>query len=211
MSHADRRVYTPPLDAGEYAMPVEEGGVRRKIMVMVIMAVIIAAVAASAWNIYGAAGPPPLIAAEKGDFKTLAPPPAVADVASHELDDAMASAAAAAPSSSAPDASSAAPVVSAAVPAPIPAGPFAPQAQGAFLAQIAALRSRDAADEVWRAFSARVPDLAHDAHAQVQRADLGAQGIYYRLRVGFFDSHERAGAFCARVQAAGQDCMVVSR
>jgi len=214
MIDSDRRVYTPAFETDEHVFTPEDGR-RRRLMLGAIMAIVLGAIGAVAWNIYGDSGPPPLIAAEPGDYKTLAPAAPESEDASHELDDAVAGASSAAAKGAqvgAPAASAPAPQLAASSAAPaVPSGPFAAQAQGAFLAQIAALRSRDAADEAWRVFTARAPALAQGAHAQVQRADLGAQGVFYRLRVGFFDSHERAGAFCARVEAAGQDCMVVSR
>jgi hypothetical protein len=202
MIETDRRVYTPPLDAGDYAAPAEEGAVRRKFMVGALMAIVAAALSAAAWNIYGESVPPPLIAAETGDFKTIAPQASPPISPSHELDDAIEGDKPAAAHPPASDAK-AAPLA--------PSAPAAAQAQGAFLAQLAALRTREEAEAVWRGFTARAPDLARGARMEIQRANLGAQGVYFRLRVGFFDTHERAGSFCARAGQAGQDCMVVSR
>ena len=84
-------------------------------------------------------------------------------------------------------------------------------ADGSFLVQLAALRSRDDAEMQWRMFQSRAPGLARSARMDIQRADLGAQGIYFRLRAGFFDTRERAGSYCDKAKAQGQDCMVVVR
>lgn len=45
----------------------------------------------------------------------------------------------------------------------------------------------------------------------VQRADLGARGIYYRVLVGPYLSHFVASAYCSEVRSAGRDCMVLRR
>ena len=77
--------------------------------------------------------------------------------------------------------------------------------------QLAALRTRDDAEMQWRTFQSKAPGLASSARMDIQRADLGAQGIYFRLRAGFFDTRERASAYCDKAKAQGQDCMVVVR
>jgi cell division septation protein DedD len=87
----------------------------------------------------------------------------------------------------------------------------APGPHGRFLVQLAALRSHDEAEQEWRQFGVKAPGLARDAHMDIQRADLGAQGIYFRLRAGYFDTRERAGAYCDKAKADGHDCMVVVR
>jgi hypothetical protein len=55
------------------------------------------------------------------------------------------------------------------------------------------------------------PDLFIGANLDIQRADLGAKGVFYRLRVGTFPDRDAAKEFCADVKAAGKDCMVVAR
>jgi cell division septation protein DedD len=198
MIEPDRRVYTPPIEAADYApADDEEMGASRKAMMAALMAIVVLALGAAAWNVYGG-GPAPLIAGPAGDFKTITPQAAPPAPTSHEFDDAIEGRAGAAASSSA-----------SARPAPAAAPGF--QARGAFLAQLAALRTQDDADAAWRTFAARAPLLAQGAHTEIQRASLGAAGVFYRLRVGYFDTNDRAGDFCARVRAGGRDCMVVSQ
>lgn len=82
---------------------------------------------------------------------------------------------------------------------------------GAFQVQLSALRSQEAAQSAWTRIQSSAPDLFNGAELDIQRADLGAKGVFYRLRVGAFDSREAAKDFCADVQAAGKDCMVVAK
>ena len=45
----------------------------------------------------------------------------------------------------------------------------------------------------------------------VAKADLGAKGIYYRLRVGGFPSAAEAKALCAVLAAKGQSCILIEK
>jgi len=82
---------------------------------------------------------------------------------------------------------------------------------GSFQVQLSALRSREAAESAWSRMQSSAPDLFVGANLDIQRADLGAKGVFYRLRVGTFPNREAAKGFCADVKAAGKDCMVVAR
>jgi cell division protein FtsN len=42
----------------------------------------------------------------------------------------------------------------------------------------------------------------------IQEADLGAKGTYYRVRVGPWASRGEAVQVCERLRAAGGDCIV---
>jgi hypothetical protein len=92
-----------------------------------------------------------------------------------------------------------------------PVGPPAFVHDGAFVAQIAALQSEGGIGPLWSRLSDRAPDLFADAKMDVQRADLGARGVYLRVRVGYFADRENAARFCVRMRAMGQDCMAVER
>ncbi|MGX6647388.1 SPOR domain-containing protein [Maricaulaceae bacterium MS644] len=98
----------------------------------------------------------------------------------------------------------------AATPRPAPAEPQ-PGAAQPYLAQIAAFRSEEDAQSDWRRFARSFPDLASGRNADIQRADLGERGIYYRLRVNGFATRDAANAYCQTLQARGQACMVARR
>jgi hypothetical protein len=43
------------------------------------------------------------------------------------------------------------------------------------------------------------------------RADLGAKGVFFRLRIGPFASSADAKSFCDGLKTRGQDCLVKSK
>jgi len=47
-----------------------------------------------------------------------------------------------------------------------------------------------------------------DALTQIMVADLGKKGIYYRLRLGGFDSQDDAKSACGRLKSRGVSCFV---
>lgn len=200
---AGERVYMPPMDEDPYR--IRAGGVRgRRVMVVVIMGVVLVAFAAMAWNIYGRSGPAPVIAAD-GAFKTAAPAPARSADDTRDVYNMIEAAKGAAPpiAVSTPIAPDAPPAITA---------PEAPTAgQGGYLIQLGALRTPEAADTAWSQMNSSHPELLRGVKKDVQRADLGAQGIYYRLRAGFFGDRGQANTFCERVKGAGLACMVVVR
>jgi len=42
----------------------------------------------------------------------------------------------------------------------------------------------------------------------IVRADLGSQGIYYRVEAGPFDDKASAKAVCDKLKSVGQQCLV---
>ncbi len=86
---------------------------------------------------------------------------------------------------------------------------FAFVSGGDYLVQISALRSEDAATEAWKRARRSNPDIFEGASMSIERADLGAKGVFYRLRAGAFGTRETAADFCAALKAKGGDCIVV--
>lgn len=84
-------------------------------------------------------------------------------------------------------------------------------ANGPFVAQLAALQSEASIDPAWRRLSSRAPQLFSDARLDVERADLGQRGVYYRVRAGYFADRTNAARFCDRIRQMGQDCIVAAR
>lgn len=99
---------------------------------------------------------------------------------------------------------------------PEPIEPLSSQARftfietGPFLVQIAALRSEEAAETAWRRVTTSAPELYHGASKRIQRADLGSEGVFYRLRVGAFADRAQAVAFCDAIKESGANCIVVT-
>lgn len=82
---------------------------------------------------------------------------------------------------------------------------------GPFVAQLAALQSEAAVEQAWRRLASRAPQLFASARLDIQRADLGPRGIYYRVRAGYFADRTNASRFCERIRQMGQDCIVAAR
>jgi cell division septation protein DedD len=95
-----------------------------------------------------------------------------------------------------------------------PQGPrarFAFTSSGEYLVQIAALNSEEAADTAWKRVTAAAPELYYGAGKNIQKADRGAEGVVYRLRVGAFADRSGAKAFCDELTASGAPCFVVKK
>lgn len=126
---------------------------------------------------------------------------------------------AAAPQQAAPEAdvpqSRAAEPAAAPEPAPVqaatPAPAAAPASGGAWLVQIMALRDEAGAKSAWAALQKKHPSLLGNHALDVERADLGDKGVYYRVRAAGFETKSAAQSTCASLKSAGQDCLVKSR
>ncbi|MGE0740852.1 MAG: SPOR domain-containing protein [Hyphomonadaceae bacterium] len=179
--------------------PYDEGS-RHAGFVYVLMLVVAVAFGGFLWQLYS--GPEaPRIAAEPGPYK-VQPAPEMATAP-----DGVETAALDAP----------APEAAAEPETPPPSGPPqlgpAPRfvGNGPYVAQLAALQSEAAVDQAWRRLSSRAPDLFSAARLDVERADLGARGIYFRVRAGYFADRDNAARFCDRIRQMGQDCIVAAR
>jgi SPOR domain len=180
----------------------------------VVMIIVVAAFAGFVWNIYGGREAP-RITPPTASYKS-APPPDAANAPDpaeqNALYDALEGRAetaavtpAAAPEAPLADEQQRPPVAPRSGNAPV----FA--AGGGFVAQVAALQSEPAVATAWSRLASRAPALFAHAELDVERADLGTRGIYYRVRAGYFADRANAGLFCDRIKQMGQDCMVVAR
>ncbi|MFQ5563431.1 MAG: SPOR domain-containing protein [Parvularculaceae bacterium] len=79
---------------------------------------------------------------------------------------------------------------------------------GSHLVQVGAFRSEDEAVQVWDRLNARMGAYLDGKSRDVQEADLGARGVFYRLRIGPFASYEAAADYCQGLKDRKQDCIV---
>ncbi len=93
----------------------------------------------------------------------------------------------------------------AATPAPV-AAPVA--ASGTSVLQIGAYKSQAEADSAWAAYKGKHAALLSSASSNVQQADLGDKGTWYRLRIVGFPSKDVAAAMCERLKADGGSCFL---
>ena len=81
---------------------------------------------------------------------------------------------------------------------------------GAYVIQLAALRDEASARATFERMQSKYPDLLGGLSLDIQRADLGDKGVYYRARAGFMDKAS-ATSICEQLQARGGGCIVRER
>lgn len=95
-------------------------------------------------------------------------------------------------------------------PEPAPAAPAPAAATGGpgFRVQLASLPSESAAQSTATRLKQRFAAVIGSFPTEIQRADLGAKGVYYRVKVGPMSSSEEANRVCSQLKSAGGDCIV---
>lgn len=82
-------------------------------------------------------------------------------------------------------------------------------AAGDYFVQLASVTSDASARQEWARLQKAHPDLLGDLALDVQRADLGDRGIFYRIRTGPFPNRATAQDMCWQIKAAKLACLVV--
>ncbi len=82
-----------------------------------------------------------------------------------------------------------------------------PVISSAWSVQVASATNEDAAWSTWKKMQSRYSVLKSKKPVVV-RADLGAKGIYYRVRLGGFDDQKAAAKECNKLKAGGVSCYV---
>ncbi len=96
----------------------------------------------------------------------------------------------------------------ASAPVSVAAAPVPPTDPSGYLVQIASQTSREAAEATFAAMQQRYDSILGGLQADIQRADLGERGIYYRVRIGPWSERAEAVEVCESLRAAGADCFV---
>jgi len=97
------------------------------------------------------------------------------------------------------------PAVKTAAVAPVPAA--AKPASGGYVLQIGAYKSQADAEAAWKIYKAKHAALLSAYSDEVQQADLGDKGIWYRLRISGFADKNMATSLCDRLKADGGACI----
>ena len=100
----------------------------------------------------------------------------------------------------------AAPTEVASLPAATQAPPAASGGAGAYV-QLSSQRSEEAARSAFAALQRKFPAILGSATVDIQQADLGSKGIYYRARVGA-PTRNAAVELCEQLRSAGGDCLI---
>jgi tetratricopeptide (TPR) repeat protein len=77
-----------------------------------------------------------------------------------------------------------------------------------FLIQINSQRSERAAWAAWKKFQEKYAKLLADREAIVQKANLGSEGVVYRLRIRGLPTRDEATALCSKLKSQGLACFV---
>ncbi|HEX7775819.1 MAG TPA: SPOR domain-containing protein [Parvibaculum sp.] len=85
-----------------------------------------------------------------------------------------------------------------------------PASKGVYVLQLQALRDEKSARASWAHLTKRYAALSGHA-LDIERADLGDKGVWYRVRAAGFATKAAAAGTCAKLKSAGQDCIVKRR
>ena len=75
------------------------------------------------------------------------------------------------------------------------------------MVQISSQKNEEGARATFKELQIRYPKILGGYDVNVQRADLGDRGVFYRARVGPF-SQADAKRLCDDLKAAGGDCLL---
>nr|WP_321457001.1 SPOR domain-containing protein [uncultured Cohaesibacter sp.] len=84
----------------------------------------------------------------------------------------------------------------------------APSSGGGYTVQVTSQRTPEQAQASYRNIQAQLSSVLAGYEPDIKRADLGARGTYYRVRVGSFPDQAGAINFCNSIKNAGGDCLV---
>lgn len=76
--------------------------------------------------------------------------------------------------------------------------------------QLASVPNEADVDGEWQRLQKRLGNALDGQQLQVERADLGTKGVFYRLQIGPFADRSAAKAACKNIKAAGGDCLIVT-
>ncbi|HAC60442.1 MAG TPA: SPOR domain-containing protein, partial [Rhodobiaceae bacterium] len=92
-----------------------------------------------------------------------------------------------------------------------PAKAAAAASGGAYVVQIMALREEAGAKAAWAALQEKHPSILGGHALDIEKADLGDKGVFYRVRAAGFETKAAAQSACSSLKSAGQDCLVKAR
>lgn len=82
-------------------------------------------------------------------------------------------------------------------------------ATGRFQVQLLAVRSEQDAKAAWQRLQDKNSDVLGGLSYSVQRADLGAQGVFYRLRAGPIADEAKAKSICSTLSGRNVSCLII--
>lgn len=77
--------------------------------------------------------------------------------------------------------------------------------------QLGAFKSEADVDKNWSSIKKKHDSLLKDLQINVEKADLGDKGVFYRLQVGSIDNESEARKLCQKLIEQNQGCFVVKK
>ena len=84
----------------------------------------------------------------------------------------------------------------------------APVSSGGFVVQVSSQKSQADAMSAWQSLQRKYSAVVGGLKPSIKKAEVGDRGTFYRVRVGPWASSSDAAALCAKLKAAGGDCVV---
>jgi cell division septation protein DedD len=91
---------------------------------------------------------------------------------------------------------------------PAVAAPAPSASGGGFFVQLSSEGSMQDGQAAYARARQRFPSVLGSLDPQIQRADLGAKGVFYRVRIGPWATRPEAIQLCESLKAAGGNCFV---
>ncbi len=82
-----------------------------------------------------------------------------------------------------------------------------PPVAGDYIVQLGSVRSETGAQDEWKKLSQKLPGVLTPLTLKVEKADLGAKGVFYRIQGGTV-SKEAASSICDKIKTTGKDCLI---
>lgn len=81
------------------------------------------------------------------------------------------------------------------------------QSKGMWRAQLFSSNNKNAVEKAWKRILAKNKDLLSNVSYEIVKADIPGKGSFYRLRVGQFQTRDKAESMCAQLRSRKQDCI----
>ena len=89
----------------------------------------------------------------------------------------------------------------------VPVASPIPSAVG-YVVQVSSQRTPADAQAAFQSLQRKYASVIGNMKPSIKKAELGDRGTYYRVRVGLWSSSTEASTFCAKLKAAGGDCVI---
>lgn len=88
--------------------------------------------------------------------------------------------------------------------------PPMPSSSSGYMVQLSALKTEDAAISEWNRIAKQHADVLGALAMNIQRADLGDKGIYWRLRAAYLPDRKSAEDVCAKLAQRKVGCLIIA-